>query len=55
MSTAFEPQAFFEELKKRKNSDLNGQRSGKSEPNGPKGRLSRPSRAPKTDVFDRKC
>ena len=31
MCTGVEPQAFFEEPKKRKNSDLNGQKRDKSE------------------------
>ena len=53
MSTAFEPQAFFEELKKRTNSDLNGQKSDKSEQ---KGQMLKPFRGQKkTDIFDRKC
>ena len=41
-------------LKKRKNSDRNGQKSDKTEPNGQKGPFSRPFRGQKSDVFDRK-
>ena len=55
MSTAFEPQAFFEELKKRKNSDLNGQTSDKSEQKWQRGPSLKPFRGQKSDMFDRKC
>ena len=55
MSTAFEPQAFFEELKKRKNSDMNGQKSDKSEQKGQEGPFSKPFRGQRSDMFDRKC
>ena len=55
MSTAFEPQAFFEELKKRKNSDLNCQKSDQSEQKGQEGPLLKPFRGQKSDMFDRKC
>ena len=55
MCTAFEPQAFFEELKKRKNSDLNGQKSDKSEQKGQTRPLLKPFRGQKSDMFDRKC
>ena len=55
MCTAFEPQAFFEELQKRKNSDLNGQKSDKSEQKGQEGPFLEPFRGQKRDMFDRKC
>ena len=55
MCTAFEPQAFFEELKKRKNSDLNGKKSDKGEQKGQEGPLWKPLRGQKSDMFDRKC
>ena len=55
MCTGFEPQAFFEELKKRKNSDLNGQKSDKSEQKGQEGPFLKPFRGQKSDMFDRKC
>ena len=55
MSTAFEPQAFFEELEKRKNGDLNGQKSDQSEQKGQTRPLLKPFRGQKSDVFDRKC
>ncbi len=55
MCTAFEPQAFFEELKKRKNSDLNGQKSDKSEQKGQTGPFLKPFRGQKRDMFDWKC
>ena len=55
MSTAFVPQAFFEELKKRKNSDLNGQKSGKSEQKGQEGPFLKPLKGQKSDMLDRKC
>ena len=49
-----EPQAFFEQLKKRKNSDLNGQKSDKSEQKGQEGPFLKLSRGQKRDMFDRK-
>ena len=55
MCTAFEPQALFEEFKKRKNSDLNGQKSDKSEHKGQDGPFSKPFRGQTSDMFDRKC
>ena len=55
MSTAFEPRAFFEELKKRKNGDMNGQKSDKSEQKGQTRPLLKPFRGQKSDMFDRKC
>ena len=55
MCTAVEPQAFFEELKKRKNSDLNGQKSDKSEQKGQEGPVLKPFSEQKRDMFDRKC
>ncbi len=55
MSTAFEPQAFFEEFKKRKNSDLNCQKSDKSEQKGQEGPLLKPFRGQNSDMYDRKC
>ena len=55
MSTAFEPQAFFEELKKRKNSDLNGQKSDKGDQKGQTRPFLKPFRGQKSDMFDRKC
>ena len=55
MCTAFEPQAFFEELKKRKYSDLNGQKSDKSEQKGQDGPFLKSLRGQKSDMFDRKC
>ena len=55
MSTAFEPQAFFEKLKKRKNSDLNGQKSDKSEQKGQEGPFLEPFKEQKSDILDRKC
>ena len=55
MSTAFEPQAFFEELKKRKNSDLNGQKTDKNEQKGQEGPFLKPLKGQKSDMFDRKC
>ena len=42
-------------LKQRENSDRNGQKSDKSDPNGQKGLFLRPVRGQKSDVFDRKC
>ena len=47
MCTGFEPQAFFEELQKRKNSDLNAQKSDKSEQKGQKGPILKPLRGQK--------
>ena len=44
MSTGAEPQAFFEELKKRKNGDLSGQKSDKSEQKGQTGAFLKPFR-----------
>ncbi len=44
MCTSFEPQAFFEELKKRKNNDLNGQKSDKSKQKGQTGAFVKPLR-----------
>ena len=55
MCTGFEPQAFFEELKKRKNSDLNGQKSDKSEQKGQKRPLLKRFRGQKRHMFDWKC
>ena len=55
MSTAFEPQAFFEELEKRKNGDLNGQKTDKSEQKGQTRPFLKPFRGQKSDMFDRKC
>ena len=55
MCTAFEPQAFFEGLKKRNNGDLNGQKSGKSEQKGQEGPFLKPLSGQKRDMFDRKC
>ena len=55
MCTAFEPQAFSEELKKRKNSDLNDQKSDKSEQKGQGGPFLKPFRGQISDMFDRKC
>ena len=55
MSTAFEPQAFFEELKKRKNSDLNGQKSDKSEQKGQEAPFLKPLKVQKSYMLDRKC
>ena len=55
MCTGIDPQAFFEELKKRKNSDLNGQKSDKSEQKGQEGPFLKPFRGQKSDMFDRKC
>ena len=55
MCTGVEAQAFFDELKKRKNSELNGQKSDKSEQEGQKGPFLKPFRGQKSDMFDRKC
>ena len=55
MSTAFGPLAFFEELKKRKNSDLNGQKNDKSEQKGQEGPFLEPFKGQKSDMLDRKC
>ena len=44
-----------EELKKRTNSDLNGQKSDKSEQNGQGDPFLKPFRGQKSDMFDRKC
>ena len=55
MCTAFEPQAFFEELEKRKNGGLNGQKSDKSEQKGQEGPFLKPLKVQKSDMFDRKC
>ena len=52
MCTAFKPQAFFEELKKRKNSDLNGQKSDKSEQKGQKRPLLKLCKGQKWHMFD---
>ena len=55
MCTGFEPQAFFEELKKRKNSDLKCQKSDKSEQKGQEGPFLEPFKGQKSDMLDRKC
>ena len=55
MCTAFEPQAFFEELEKRKNCDLNGQKSDKSEQKGQTRPILKPLKGQKSDMLDRKC
>ena len=55
MSTAFEPQALFEELKKRKNTDLSGQKSDKSEQKGQEGPLLKPFRGQNSDMYDWEC
>ena len=55
MCTGVEPQAFFDELKKRKNSELNGQKSDKSEQKGQKRPLLNPFRVQKRHMFDWKC
>ena len=55
MCTRVEPQAFFVEPRKRKNSELNGQKSDKSEQKGQKGAFLKPVRGNKNDMFDRKC
>ena len=55
MCTGVEPQAFFVEPRKRKNSELNGQKSDKSEQEGQKGPSLKPFRGQKADMFDRKC
>ena len=55
MCTGVEPQAFFEELKKRKNRDLNGQKSDKSARDGQEGPFSKPFRGQNSDMYDRKC
>ena len=55
MCTGVEPQAFFVEPRKRKNSELNGQKSDKSEQEGQKGPFLKPFRGQKSDMFDRKC
>ena len=54
MCTGIDPQAFFEELKKRKHSDLNGPKSDKSEQKGQNGHFLKPFRGQKRDMFDRK-
>ena len=55
MCTRVEPQAFFVEPKRRKNSELNGPKSEKSEQEGQKGPSLKPFRVQKSDMFDRKC
>ena len=55
MYTGLRPQAFFEELKKQKNSELNGQKSDISEQKGQIGAFLKPSGGQKSDMFDRKC
>ena len=55
MCAGLEPQAFFVESRKRKNSELNGQKSDKSEQEGQKGLFLKPFRGQKSDMFDRKC
>ena len=55
MCTGVEPQAFFVEPKKRKNSALNGQKSDKSEQERQKRPFLKPFRGQKSDIFDRKC
>ena len=55
MCTRVEPQAFFVEPRKRKNSELNGQKSDKSEQKGQKGAFLKPFRGQESDMFDRKC
>ena len=54
MCTRVEPQAFFVEPRKRKNSELNGPQSDKSEQEGQKGAFLKPFRRQKRDMFDRK-
>ena len=55
MCTWLEPHAFFEELKKRKNTDLNGKKSDSSEQKGQTGAFLKPFRGQKSDMFDRNC
>ena len=55
MCTRVEPQAFFVEPRKRKNSELNGPNNGKSEQEGQKGHSLKPFRGQKSDMFERKC
>ena len=55
MCTRVEPQAFFVEPRKRKNSELNGPKSDKSEQEGQKGPFLKPFRWQKSDMVDRKC
>ena len=55
MCTGVEPQAFFEEFKKRKNNDQNGQKSDKSEQKGQEGPFLKPFRGQKRDMFYRRC
>ena len=55
MCTRFEPQAFYVEPKKRKNSELNGQKSDNSEQERQKGPSLKPFRGQKRDMFDRRC
>ena len=55
MCTRVEPQAFFVEPRKRKNSEPNGHKSDKSKQEGQKGHSLKPLRGQKSDMFNRKC